>query len=313
MDYVVDPAEFDPLWTIMLDIVCLACVSHVSLAYGVIPPPAPFISRPAGLYVVLFIFAIRILIRRDSPGRRVLLGTTSVMFLLGTCGTLVVVVMAGVAIRINKTVVQGSADLPRLAQLLNVLQLTEVVRVTTNNESFQLYRCYIIWGSNKKVLVLPAICILATVVLMIVSWLAPLDEAPYIDSRAPFIATLGTNVLLMLLTAGRIWYIARRVRIIHEDHPASRSQYNMAIALILESGAMYCFCLILWVISLTTAVSPTGESNIAPTLILVRVGRGHWQGTHDIKSPATDPSDGNIRFRVPSKPVDTSYPVIEIK
>jgi hypothetical protein len=54
------------------------------------------------------------------------------MFLLGTCGTFVVVAMAGVSIRITKAVVEGSTDLPRLIGVLGVLQLTEVVRISTN-------------------------------------------------------------------------------------------------------------------------------------------------------------------------------------
>jgi hypothetical protein len=54
------------------------------------------------------------------------------MFLLGTCGTFVVVTMAGVSIRITKAAAEGSTELPRLIDALSVLQLTELVRVSTN-------------------------------------------------------------------------------------------------------------------------------------------------------------------------------------
>ena len=54
------------------------------------------------------------------------------MFFLGTCGAAVTVAMTGVAIRIMKGVVQQSSDLLHLAGVLDVLQLTEVVRVTLN-------------------------------------------------------------------------------------------------------------------------------------------------------------------------------------
>ncbi|KAF8215446.1 hypothetical protein K438DRAFT_1955426 [Mycena galopus ATCC 62051] len=139
MDYVVDPAEFATPWAIMLDIVSLTCTTLVLY----------------GLYIVLFIYAIRALTQGNLPRRRAFLVTTSVMFFLGTF----------------KGVLQGSNDLSRLVEVLGVPQLTEVVRVTLNNAVMDLlflYRCYMIWGSKKKVLILPALCILASVVLNVV-------------------------------------------------------------------------------------------------------------------------------------------------
>ncbi|KAJ6569090.1 hypothetical protein B0H19DRAFT_1256763 [Mycena capillaripes] len=115
MDYVVDPALFAVSWPIMVDIVCLTCTNLVLY----------------GLYIVLFVFSIRTLARRNIPGRRLFMGTTIVMFLLGTCGTFVVVAMAGVSIRITKAVVQGSTDLPYLTgpagYVLWVISLTTLL------------------------------------------------------------------------------------------------------------------------------------------------------------------------------------------
>ncbi|KAJ7925050.1 hypothetical protein B0H13DRAFT_2314840 [Mycena leptocephala] len=256
MDYVVDPTEFTISWFIMLNAVSLTCTALVLY----------------GLYIVLFVIAIRALRQRNLPRRRDLIVTTLVMFFLGTCGAVVNITMAGVTIRIVKELVRGASqsELSRLTGTFFVLQLTDVVRMTLNksssnrlafcilvllvapthpiNERSQLYRCYIIWGSKKKILILPALCSLATVVLTVISWLRkPGGQGAYLISfGAPFIMTLGTNLLLMLLT-GRIWYKGRETQIVLG--PAFRKKYNTAAALVLESGALYCFCLIPWAAS----------------------------------------------------------------
>ncbi|KAJ7909988.1 hypothetical protein B0H13DRAFT_2013341 [Mycena leptocephala] len=105
-----------------------------------------------------------------------------------------------------------------------------------------------------------------------------------------------TNILLMCLTAGRIWYIRRQTRPLMEQ--SSQKRYGTAIAIIFESGVLYSLCVIIYVIS--TSINSTSASaslpqqtyasrtifkgvawamvqigvNIVPTLILVRVGLG---------------------------------------
>ncbi|KAJ6567973.1 hypothetical protein DFH09DRAFT_1155553 [Mycena vulgaris] len=160
-----------------------------------------------------------------------------------------------------------------------------------------------------------------------------LDNNPHvpvylIDSRAPFIMSLGTNALLMCFAGGRVWYAGRQVQIV-QIHRGFRNQYNTAIALLLESGAMYCLCLVLWVVSLTLTPSPgfstesasifsgitgalVGQTvNIAPTVILVRVGGGHWQWNQD--DPRRSSSQRTVGSRIVFKSAATSYPIIEIK
>ncbi|KAF8147550.1 hypothetical protein K438DRAFT_1867560, partial [Mycena galopus ATCC 62051] len=315
MDYVVDPALFAVSCAIMLEAVSLTCTSLVLY----------------GLYIVLFILAIRALTQRDLPRRRALLITTSVMFFFGTCGAVGPVALTCVIVRTVKEVFRGSSDLPQLVKILNVLQLMDVARSTLSNvvtDLLFLYRCYIIWGSNKKVLILPALCILATVVLNVVVCLKNSEGGYLIDTRAPFFMTLGTNLLLMCLTAGRIWYKGREMHAILG--PSFLKKYNSALALILESGTLYCFCLILWVASLTI-LNATGEFaavfagitgglvtqtvNIAPTLILVRVGMGQdrIQGSTPVSGRLPSGPGGSIRFRVPVNLDDESYTVVEIK
>ncbi|KAK7038418.1 hypothetical protein R3P38DRAFT_3475353 [Favolaschia claudopus] len=93
--------------------------------------------------------------------------------------------------------------------------------------------------------------------------------------------------------SGRIWWVTRTQRAALGREFTSR--YDTAIAIILESGAIYCFGIILQVIALSvqdsfpTAVYLTHGAigqviNIVPTLIIVRVGMGH-------SIPTTVPSE----------------------
>ncbi|KAJ7659526.1 hypothetical protein B0H17DRAFT_1096056 [Mycena rosella] len=279
MYYVVDPAQFASLCVLMSNTLSIACTTLVLY----------------GLYIVLFILAIRTITQRNPPRRRTLLAVTSVMFFLGTCDAVATVALIGITMRLFKEVVQESSDPLHLLRVLNVLRLTEIVRTTLNivvTDLVFLYRCYIIWDSRKRVLILPALCILATVVLMVV-------------------------VCLQLYEAGRIWYRGRGMHTILG--PNFGKTYKSALALILESGAIYCFCAILLVASQTTQTAgefgaifygistglATQTVNIAPTLILVRIGMD--QDRIQQTTPVSDqlPSGGAIRFRASSVPPST--------
>ncbi|KAJ7020348.1 hypothetical protein C8F04DRAFT_1144630 [Mycena alexandri] len=314
MYYVVDPAQFASLCVLMSNTLSIVCTTLVLY----------------GLYIVLFILAIRAITQRNPPRRRTLLAVTSVLFFLGTCDAVAAVASMGITFRLFKEVVQESSDPLHLLRVLNVLRLIEIVRVTLNivvTDLLFLYRCYIIWESRKKVLILPALCILATVVLLVVVCLQLYEGTYLIDPRAPFIMLLGTNLLLMFLTAGRIWYRGRGVHTILG--PNFGKTYNSALALILESGAIYCFCAILLVASQTTQTAgefgaifygistglATQTVNIAPTLILVRIGMD--QDRIQQTTPVSDqlPSGGAIRFRAPVnlQVEDGPYPVVDSK
>jgi hypothetical protein len=54
------------------------------------------------------------------------------MFFLGTCGAVGPVALTCVIVRTVKGVIQGSSDVPRLVEMLGVLQLMDVARSTMN-------------------------------------------------------------------------------------------------------------------------------------------------------------------------------------
>ncbi|KAJ7690813.1 hypothetical protein B0H17DRAFT_1063992 [Mycena rosella] len=151
---------------------------------------------------------------------------------------------------------------------------------------------------------------------------------------------LATNLLLMCLTAGRIWHIGRQVRIVHQGNVGK--EYNTAIALLLESGALYCLCLILWAVSLTdrthvndfecifsgvTAAWVGQTVNIAPTMIIVRARQQRWPCIEDATSlaPSEGPAGGIVFNKIlprglpaiyprsESPKPETSYTIVEIR
>ncbi|KAJ7455845.1 hypothetical protein FB451DRAFT_1564851 [Mycena latifolia] len=278
MNYVVDSAEFEDRWTTMLFTVSVN--STVLLLYA--------------LYVVLFSFSIYTLRRRTPAAAKFLLVPAWIMFLLATCGTVIVVTTTELSMRMNYLLVQGSSDSSaRLLRLYHALALGQDVILAVNNlvtDLLFLYRCYVIWGSRKRILVVPGALILATVVVGCISVLryyGVITSTSYIDTRVPFIMGGATNILLMCLTAGRIWYIRRKGQLLPGQ--TIRKRYDTAVAIILESGLIYCLCVIIYIISVSVNNSGSpfatifnGVSwglvqlgvNIVPTLILVRVGLG---------------------------------------
>ncbi|KAJ7468056.1 hypothetical protein FB451DRAFT_1257931 [Mycena latifolia] len=298
MDYVV---EFDTYWNVMLGQLAWAIIAVVLYA----------------LYVVLVAFSIYTIAHRNPAGRRFLLVTASAMFLLGTLNAVLSVLAAGIAIQVTKELIQGSADLLRLVRLYETLNLTVDILVVANNfvaDLVFLYRCYVIWESKKMVLILPGLSMFATLVAGFISSFGvdspTLVKIPFIDIRIPYIMGATTNVVLMCLTAGRIWYKRHEAHIINGT--TFRKKYDTAIAMILESGAIYCFIGILAVISLSLG---NDSSNIVPTLILVRVGLAHFQWKQDttsilVPTPSKMPS---MRRHLVLPSTDPSGTVIHIK
>ncbi|KAJ7242732.1 hypothetical protein C8J57DRAFT_1367440 [Mycena rebaudengoi] len=144
-------------------------------------------------------------------------------------------------------------------------------------DSIFIYRCYVIWGRNLKVVIIPAISLVASTVIGSVG--APKRDAEvgldHDDYRLAFGMIILTNLTLMALTAGRIWWIRRDVVTVLE--PSVMRTYDTVIAIII---ILYLIAAVrlnkqdsLPAISVFRAAIPQ-NLNIAPILIIVRVGSG---------------------------------------
>ncbi|KAJ7811491.1 hypothetical protein B0H14DRAFT_1471202 [Mycena olivaceomarginata] len=195
----------------MNHVLALSAVSHLAWEILILTVCSAFTMLILyGLYFAIFIFSLYALARRTPPGRWVMFVAVSMMFLLGTLATAITVAEAVIALRTYQAVVQSSiAEVRRLQRVNVALGATELVRLAINSvvvDLFLLYRCYVIWGSNKKVVVVPTVLIFIPSILVLVSIIrlllgaAPSSVQADIDIRTPFLIMLGGNILLMLLT-----------------------------------------------------------------------------------------------------------------
>ncbi|KAJ7214907.1 hypothetical protein GGX14DRAFT_609738 [Mycena pura] len=265
-----DAAALHDLWFDMILQICMAGVRTILnspalstkeprlLCYSTVrssghaPRISPLIAT-AGIYIILFVLAIATLSRRKTAGRRVLLVATWSMVALATGQIVVVLASCAVSIQISQQILVSSAD--------------------PNAGPVTLYRCYVIWGRKWTVISVPGILILAT--LGIGLFLTFTTSA--FPSSIGYLMGAVTNIVLMVLTAGRIWWIRGETLHVGLDQIFRR----------LESGALYCVCVILLAVTAPRHDVPEGTLfyvvvgissqviNIAPTLTIVRVGLGH--------------------------------------
>ncbi|KAJ7111271.1 hypothetical protein C8R44DRAFT_799238 [Mycena epipterygia] len=274
MDYTVNSDTFNEVWsTLLLEI---SETSMALLLYGI--------------YVNLFILAIYTLSRRKTAGRSPLLFASWAMFILGTTGIIVRLITTGISVHLLQEVVkQRPNSASKLLRIYNSSQVTENIIFGINNfvsDTLFLYRCYVIWGSKKKVIILPGMLILCT---LATGCLSSAANAFFVlgsfNQTTPYIMGTVTNLVLVGFTAGRIWWIRHETFYLGLDD-TFRKHYNTAITIIIESGAIYCICGIIMVIvswfdeipivfgGIIYGIARQGI-NIMPTLIAIRVGLGH--------------------------------------
>ncbi|KAJ6564361.1 hypothetical protein B0H19DRAFT_77632 [Mycena capillaripes] len=193
--------------------------------------------------------------------------------------------------------IQNPAGLNPVRHLFFALDVAQNVLFALNvlvADLLFLWRCYVIWGNQRSVVFLPGLSVAATAAVSVgycvtlrgsAGPVSRLDHTSAVDPRIPFILGVFTNLVLMALTAGRIWWIRQQARMVCGRENIFERRYGMALTLILESGALYCLCAILVAIfkspnaslvasAIFDAVGNQGV-NILPTLIVVRIGLGH--------------------------------------
>ncbi|KAJ7837361.1 hypothetical protein B0H14DRAFT_2791508, partial [Mycena olivaceomarginata] len=180
------------------------------------------------------------------------------------------------------------SELARNALAKNVLyNFVEDVLLVTNNaltDGVLIYRCWLIWGKNYYVIAGPSVMLLLTSVLSYLSAVEgdyPSAKGPAVDLRIGFLLGLLTNIVLVGLTAGRIFNTRRTARNLQS---AVARRYNTAIAMVLESGLILTTWVVIYLLLRSLAPPTTWRVfrgglaillNIVPTMIVVRVGLGH--------------------------------------
>ncbi|KAJ7928129.1 hypothetical protein B0H13DRAFT_1018503 [Mycena leptocephala] len=264
-----------------------------------------------GAYVLLVIFALYFLRRRRPAGYSVLFWAIAGIFVLAMTQIALQIATATLSLQsvyssvhINET--YYTAHLDSLQHLYLILGFLEEFLLVTNNtitESLLIYRCYVIWGTyhnKKKIVMLPLFLLLCTTVLGYATAsrnvFLPLDS--HMDSRIVAAFAIINNLLVTSLTVGRIWWTRRHL--LNFGHTKFIQRYNTAMAMLMESSAIYFIFMCILVVALS--VKPTGPDgefivayvcygfggqvvNIIPALLVVQVSLGHNTNTDAVVAP----------------------------
>ncbi|KAJ7744103.1 hypothetical protein B0H16DRAFT_994150 [Mycena metata] len=277
MDCIDNFTLFASNWHNMVFIVTQACVQLLFYA----------------IYLNFFVLGIWVLGRRKVAKREVLLVQMWVLTAFGTTQVVLCLVETATLLRIvEESVEQGSSlNVLKLGSSSERLQTAQHFTFAVNTLAAHclfVYRCYVVWGSQWKVAILPSLLAVGSFVSICAIPAPRLGTSPpQAIQRVPYIVAAATNLILVALTAGRIWWIRSDAVYVCADSTVV-NQYNTAIAMILESGVLHGIIATLLAITYPLAhIYPKGLSfwaiqalamhfiNIAPCLVIVRVGFGH--------------------------------------
>ncbi|KAJ7433416.1 hypothetical protein FB451DRAFT_327494 [Mycena latifolia] len=221
--------------------------------------------------------------------------------------------IAAISVRILRLEVEGRSLWPE-SLIRSRIVFAEYIFLVTNNaltDGLFTYRCYVVWERTKYIIILPMILLASATILGYVGAVQNdyFGESTF-TAKIAFILSGATNVMITMLTAGRIWWAARRARIglLEPRSDMGARMYNTAVAMLLESGAIYSVSVIAYIVSgvihtpATTIVQDVVVGalpqivNIVPILIIVRVGLMH-RDTQSRETSAADLSFVSMRVR----------------
>ncbi|ESK85685.1 hypothetical protein Moror_9912 [Moniliophthora roreri MCA 2997] len=303
-----------------------------------------------GVYTVLFIISLRILIRRRDRQNRILyIFFTIALFTFTTAlNTVNTFSYAEQATRMftftkNQDWASFLAYLhhDNTKTIILGFELVLPLCLVITADLMLLYRCYVIWGSSKRIafpliflMFSLTICEIVASALQVIGGNNATNPARWrlyvqgatID-EAFWVANMGINIILTLLTAGRIWWISREAR--KHLGPASKIKYNMVVAVILESGIIYPIFLIAATV-VDRLANPDHHNSapfsvwnvtyqvtgIAPTLIIIRAAGGKTiehtsmkqtlSGLHFANGAGAGSGDSDTRSRVQTVDVEAN-------
>ncbi|KAJ7877035.1 hypothetical protein B0H13DRAFT_2668500 [Mycena leptocephala] len=192
--YTAAPVIFSDYWNNMLSLLWKASMSL--LLYGI--------------FFVLFILAIHTLSSRHTHGKSILIAATWVMFIVGTTRLVLHLTQTAMSVYAVQESIQNPTGLNLFRRHLFVLALSQNALFALNVlvvDLLFLWRCYVIWGKRKDIVVLPGALVAATTAVSVGYCVTlresngpALDPASTVDRRIPFIIGVFTNLLLMALT-----------------------------------------------------------------------------------------------------------------
>ncbi|KAG2030043.1 hypothetical protein BDR03DRAFT_975104 [Suillus americanus] len=240
-----------------------------------------------GVYCVLFIISVTILIKRYRVSNRVVWVANCLLFTTSTAHFALMFNHFYIALE-NAPFSDFANETPELMGANLMISVVDVI-----GDSLLLYRCWLVWGKNFYVIVLPLLtalvgfgCILPIPsLLMSINPTSPVPPAQIVPlTIAGYVLPLCTNIMVTGLIAGRIWYMSRIPVVDEHGKPAilKIATGGRPMMLIIESGALYMITQLIFVILVATrnpaeavlSLAGTQIYGIASTLIIIRVGLG---------------------------------------
>ncbi|KAK7055453.1 hypothetical protein R3P38DRAFT_1356850 [Favolaschia claudopus] len=241
--------------------------------------------------------------RWGAPGVGFLMTASFVMAVVATAQIILIVARAVAIFHCVQNQVFTGETLNELQCIAHIektfimIQLTLCLINVSTVDCLFLYRCYAVWNHRRDIIVLPALFITCTLVVGILWAINPENV-----TKAQVVVCLAmvTNLILTALTAGRIVYLGRLARLkldLYSDKSRSIdnaskfcTRSKRAIAIILESGAIYCAVMIflfIMAIKNQVALQIAGSLfeiilNIIPTFTTVYIG---------LKNQCTNPAE----------------------
>ncbi|KAJ7585062.1 hypothetical protein C8J56DRAFT_141824 [Mycena floridula] len=284
-----------------------------------------------GTYSVLFFVCTHILRKHKRPCHRIHLFSIAFLYLLSSIHMILEYVLVSKrpfnALQAYLLLVGFTQSNGKGERAMFVTQIVLAFAINLTADAILIYRCYAIWGCNRRVIIAPILGSLSTTVAIVFQFWGFKDDKAAGNFGAMLLAvmTLATNVLVISLTAGRIWWISHRMASYLPKDVQQRSK--TAISVLLESGMLYPLSILanfIIIFAYNPNILSTHEYNkntfwampfvyqsvgIAPTLMLVRVGLG-WSTEDPISSsssrrtkthlPAFTPENTAHRFQCES-------------
>ncbi|KAF7336213.1 hypothetical protein MVEN_02169100 [Mycena venus] len=281
----------------------------------------------AGGYVAMMMFYLHVLRMGRLARNRFLVAATITLFILCTIHCFLLLVTA---IMETRDLVSGDFWYSRISYL-NLEVATNVVYVTSKEyllsviaDTIFTFRCYAIWNSRLKIVLLPIFLTLLVALLgycnvrnLLVSDDQVLDPTMlFLSSNiggslllvGSIVLSVFTTAILMGLSLGRIWWFSRAARDLMGKEVVGK--YHPVVAMILESGALYFTGGLVFVVLFCEVDLPKAQTGIvlgqlvgiAPTIIAVRVGLGY--SIESVESFIGSEPLTQIRFNSASRAVD---------
>ncbi|KAI9452642.1 hypothetical protein BJY52DRAFT_1124203 [Lactarius psammicola] len=241
-----------------------------------------------GVHCVLFALSVIMLVKRKRTDRNInTFITIANVFLFLICTAHFLIEFHHFYTTLQSTGVHDfAAETKPLVGADIFISLADLI-----GEGILIYRCWIIWGKNYFIVIIPSLCAVggfacvaeAVHLLLGINPSAPVAPASLVPIiTAGYVLTLVTNVLVTVLIVLRIWYLspARNPQLRGISTPSRTSRH--AIDIMVESGVLYVVTQIIFVVLFAIrhpaqaiiAVIAVQIYGIVPTLIIIRATYG---------------------------------------